>query len=67
VPGGHQDFEVILFVWWLAIISVTGELQYLEYRTKESCKLVERLYQASGVKTTVCIEKTHAEHLNQAS
>lgn len=43
-----------LLIWWLAVISPSGETQILEYRTKESCSLIERLYQAVGMKTTGC-------------
>jgi hypothetical protein len=49
-----------LIMWWFAVISVSGELQYLEYRDYKTCKIVHDAYKRVGiVQVTDCVERSN--------
>ena len=43
-----------LLLWWLAVLSASGELALMEYRSERSCKIVEYAYHYAHVTTTTC-------------
>jgi hypothetical protein len=48
------------WVWWFAVISLSGELILVnEYRTEQACKIVQAGYAKLGLRyeVTACVEK----------
>lgn len=48
---------VLVMVWWFAAIDPSGETVILEYRTLQSCQIVQRAYARTKIKTTTCQTK----------
>ena len=54
--------KLIVLVWWLGVISASGELVVFEYRYQSACQTVQRGYARVGLKTTVCQQKHPARN-----
>lgn len=49
--------RVLLTVWWLAVLSHSGELIIMEYTEQRTCNVIRRAYASVGLKTTHCMQK----------
>lgn len=47
----------ILLLWWLAVLSPSGEAVFLEYPTEQACLVIQHAYARSHIKATVCQER----------
>jgi len=45
---------VALLIWWFAIVSASGEVSYLEYRTERACKTIQAAYVRAHANVTTC-------------
>ena len=51
--------NTLVFMWWFAVVSPSGELVLLEYRDKPACEVIQRAYErVTRLKTTTCQQKT---------
>ena len=49
---------LLVNIWWFAIISISGDIAYMEYRTEQACKVTQRAYQSiHTLKVTTCTWK----------
>jgi hypothetical protein len=48
---------LLLGMWWFAIISASGEVAFMEFRTKGACEVTRLAYDRSDLKVTSCTLK----------
>lgn len=45
---------LVVMVWWFAVISASGEVAYMHFRSKAGCRTVQQAYVYSHIKVTSC-------------
>ena len=46
-----------MLIWWFALVSISGQAVFMEYRTEAACKIIQGAYARGHVKVTTCQHK----------